>query len=347
MTVAIAHRGPDDEYFHREPGLALGTRRLAIVDLAGGRQPLANEDETVWVSFNGELFDYPELRQQLLVRGHHLANRRDTELWVHLYEDHGEGVFERARGQFGVALWDRRNRILLLGRDSMTVHQDARLYLASLFARTGGVAPYRAWPGGVAPGSSRKSEFSRKRSLRWRWRCPYGREHSGGSSHWSFRSYFGRNNCSGRGRTRATPTAPPTPRHHGISRNSASVLRPEMVRRAHCPVMVVKAPARAAGAPTPPKTPINPSRGSNHERIAPGSLPGTARRRGRSRGSTRPDRYPADRARGSQLNYRQPDAWSRRAIINVGHSDKFFIDRTIMEYARSIWSAEACPVDQS
>src|SRR5208337_625522 len=84
MTVAIAHRGPDDEYFHREPGLAPGTRRLAIVDLAGGRQPLANEDETVWVSFNGELFDYPELRQQFQVRGHHLATRCDTELWVHL-----------------------------------------------------------------------------------------------------------------------------------------------------------------------------------------------------------------------------------------------------------------------
>jgi len=107
MTVAIAHRGPDDEYFHREPGLALGTRRVAIVDLANGRQPLVNEDETVWVSFNGELFDYPELRQQLLVRGHHLATRCDTELWVHLYEDHGEGVFEQARGQFGVTLWDR------------------------------------------------------------------------------------------------------------------------------------------------------------------------------------------------------------------------------------------------
>ena len=121
MTMAIAHRGPDDDYFHREPGLALGTRRLAIVDLAGGRQPLANEDETVWVSFNGELFDYPELRQQLLVRGHHLATRCDTELWVHLYEDHGEGVFERARGQFAVALWDRRNRMLLLGRDRVGI----------------------------------------------------------------------------------------------------------------------------------------------------------------------------------------------------------------------------------
>ena len=117
MAGAIAHRGPDDEYFHREPGLGLGSRRLAIVDLAGGRQPLANEDETVWVSFNGELFEYPEVRQELLARGHRLATRCDTELWVHLYEEHGEGVFERARGQFGVALWDRRERTLLLGRD--------------------------------------------------------------------------------------------------------------------------------------------------------------------------------------------------------------------------------------
>jgi asparagine synthase (glutamine-hydrolysing) len=121
MTRAIAHRGPDDEYFHREPGLALGTRRLAIVDLAGGRQPLANEDSSVWVSFNGELFDYPDLRHQLLARGHDLATRCDTEIWVHLYEDHGERVFERARGQFAVALWDRRNRMLLLGRDRVGI----------------------------------------------------------------------------------------------------------------------------------------------------------------------------------------------------------------------------------
>ena len=121
MAGAIAHRGPDDEYFHQEPGLGFGTRRLAIVDLAGGRQPLANEDETVWVSFNGELFDYPELRQELFARGHSLATRCDTEAWVHLYEEHGEGVFERARGQFGVALWDQRKRMLLLGRDRIGI----------------------------------------------------------------------------------------------------------------------------------------------------------------------------------------------------------------------------------
>jgi asparagine synthase (glutamine-hydrolysing) len=117
MTRALAHRGPDDEQVHLEPGLALGVRRLAIIDVAGGRQPLANETGDVWVAYEGELYDYPELRRRLLERGHTLATRCDTEAWVHLYEDHGEAVFDHARGQFAVALWDRRRRALLLGRD--------------------------------------------------------------------------------------------------------------------------------------------------------------------------------------------------------------------------------------
>ncbi len=117
MTGAIAHRGPDDEHFHIEPGVALGARRLAIIDLAGGKQPLANEDGSVWVAFNGELFEYPGLRRQLLARGHRLATRCDTEAWVHLYEDHGEDMFAQARGQFAVSLWDRKTRTLILGRD--------------------------------------------------------------------------------------------------------------------------------------------------------------------------------------------------------------------------------------
>src|SRR5437763_8296047 len=121
MTGAIAHRGPDDEQFHAEPGLILGARRLSIVDLAGVRQPIANEDGSVWVAFNGELFEYPELRRELLARGHHLATRCDTEAWVHLYEDHGEGMFEHARGQFAVSLWDRRDRTLILGRDRVGI----------------------------------------------------------------------------------------------------------------------------------------------------------------------------------------------------------------------------------
>jgi len=121
MTRAIAHRGPDDEHVHLEPGLALGVRRLSIIDLPHGRQPIANEAKDVWVAFNGELFDYPEIRQELLKRGHHMLTRCDTEAWVHLYEDHGEKMFDFARGQFAVALWDRKNHTLLLGRDRVGI----------------------------------------------------------------------------------------------------------------------------------------------------------------------------------------------------------------------------------
>lgn len=121
MTGAIAHRGPDDEHTHQEPGVALGARRLAIVDLSGGRQPLCNEDGSVWVAFNGELFEYPELQRELSARGHRFSTRCDTELWVHLYEDHGPGMFDRARGQFAVSLWDRDDRTLILGRDRVGI----------------------------------------------------------------------------------------------------------------------------------------------------------------------------------------------------------------------------------
>jgi len=121
MTGSIAHRGPDDEHIHIEPGVALGARRLSIIDLAGGRQPIPNERGDIWVAFNGELFEYPELREQLLAQGHRLATRCDTEAWVHLYEDFGEGMFDHARGQFAVSLWDRQNRTLILGRDRVGI----------------------------------------------------------------------------------------------------------------------------------------------------------------------------------------------------------------------------------
>src|SRR6516162_9284384 len=121
MTGAIAHRGPDDEQVHIEPGLAMGARRLSIVDLAGGRQPISNEDGSIWVTQNGELFEYPEMQAELAARGHRLATRCDTELWVHLYEDLGEGFFQKARGQFAVALWDRNARTLMLGRDRVGI----------------------------------------------------------------------------------------------------------------------------------------------------------------------------------------------------------------------------------
>ncbi|MGE3804764.1 MAG: asparagine synthase (glutamine-hydrolyzing) [Gemmataceae bacterium] len=117
MTRALAHRGPDDDQIHEEPGIALGVRRLAIIDVNGGRQPLSNEDGTVWVACEGELYDFPELFESLRQADHKLGSRCDTELWVHLYEDHKEGVFDLVRGQFAVSLWDRKRRTLLLGRD--------------------------------------------------------------------------------------------------------------------------------------------------------------------------------------------------------------------------------------
>lgn len=121
MTAAIAHRGPDDEQIHVEPGVALGARRLAIIDIAGGRQPLANETRDVWVAFEGELYDYPEIREQLLRQGHRLATRCDTEAWVHLYEDLGEQVFHDVHGQFSVSLWDQKRRKLFLARDRVGI----------------------------------------------------------------------------------------------------------------------------------------------------------------------------------------------------------------------------------
>src|SRR4051794_12015726 len=93
MTRAIGHRGPDDEQAHIEPGVALGVRRLAIIDVAGGRQPLCNETGDVWVAYEGELYDFPALRKRLIELGHTFRTHCDTEAWVHLYEDHGETAF--------------------------------------------------------------------------------------------------------------------------------------------------------------------------------------------------------------------------------------------------------------
>src|SRR3984893_2325667 len=117
MAAALHHRGPDEDGYLEEPGLALASRRLSIVGLADGRQPIANEDRTVSVVFNGELFDYPETRARLEGLGHRFRTHCDTELLPHLWEDHQEGMLERLRGQFAVALWDEKRRRLVLGRD--------------------------------------------------------------------------------------------------------------------------------------------------------------------------------------------------------------------------------------
>src|SRR5437588_3458523 len=114
MADAIVHRGPDEDGYFQRDGVSLANRRLSIVGLFDGRQPISNEDGSVWVVFNGELFDYPETRAALEARGHRFATHCDTELIPHLWEEHAEGMFEHLRGQFALALWDQRRQRLVL-----------------------------------------------------------------------------------------------------------------------------------------------------------------------------------------------------------------------------------------
>jgi asparagine synthase (glutamine-hydrolysing) len=127
MTDAITHRGPNDEGLLIEPGAALGMRRLSIIDPVGSPQPVTNEDSGVAAVFNGEIFNFQELRTGLASRGHRFATDGDGEAIVHLYEEHGTRFVEHLRGMFAIALWDRPNRRLVLARDRMGVKP---LYLA-------------------------------------------------------------------------------------------------------------------------------------------------------------------------------------------------------------------------
>ncbi|MFZ0503982.1 MAG: asparagine synthase (glutamine-hydrolyzing) [Chthoniobacterales bacterium] len=117
MTRAIIHRGPDEEGYFQRPGLALGSRRLSIVGLADGQQPVTNEDRTVHVVFNGEFFDFQERRAELQAKGHRLVTHCDTEIIPHFWEEAQEKMFKSFQGQFAFALWDDRRRCLVLGRD--------------------------------------------------------------------------------------------------------------------------------------------------------------------------------------------------------------------------------------
>jgi asparagine synthase (glutamine-hydrolysing) len=132
MTDSIAHRGPDSAGYYRAPGIGLGHRRLSIIDLVTGDQPLGNEDGQIQVVFNGEIYNFAEVRSELLSHGHRFRTSSDTEIIVHGYEQWGERCVERFRGMFAFALWDGRNRRLLLARDRLGVKP---LYYAELPGR--------------------------------------------------------------------------------------------------------------------------------------------------------------------------------------------------------------------
>ena len=138
MRDTLTHRGPDDAGLYLNDGVGLGHRRLSIVDLGGGRQPMANEDDRVWIVFNGEIYNHRDLRPGLEERGHRYRTVSDTETIIHLYEEQGARAVERLSGMFAFAVWDSARRELLLARDRLGIKPlyyaldgDGTLYFAS------------------------------------------------------------------------------------------------------------------------------------------------------------------------------------------------------------------------
>jgi asparagine synthase (glutamine-hydrolysing) len=121
MTDTMVHRGPDDEGFYAADGVGLGMRRLSIIDLESGNQPIHNEERSVWITHNGEIYNFPELRQQLEAKGHRFYTRSDTEVIVHAYEEWGDDCVSHLNGIFGFAIWDQGQQRLFLARDHFGV----------------------------------------------------------------------------------------------------------------------------------------------------------------------------------------------------------------------------------
>src|SRR5258706_4457752 len=121
MIGMLRHRGPDDQGMHVEPAAGLVHARLSVTDVAGGAQPMSNEDGSLWITFNGEIFNYIELREALVARGHRFKSLSDTEVILHLYEDEGAAAISKLNGQWAFAVWDARARTLFLSRDRLGV----------------------------------------------------------------------------------------------------------------------------------------------------------------------------------------------------------------------------------
>jgi asparagine synthase (glutamine-hydrolysing) len=152
MTQTLVHRGPDEEGIYARANVGLGMRRLSIIDLNTGSQPIHNEDRSVWIVFNGEIYNFPELRKELECRGHHLYTNTDTEVIVHLYEELGVDCVRKLRGMFAIALYDEKKKSLLLARDRLGKKPlyyamcEGNLYFASEIKAILAVAPQLAEP---------------------------------------------------------------------------------------------------------------------------------------------------------------------------------------------------------
>ena len=137
MLSSMHYRGPDENGIYLDDRIGLGQVRLSIIDLASGRQPIGNEDGTIWIVFNGEIFNYLELREELVSRGHRFSTKSDTEVLIHLYEERGEVMASELNGQWAIALWDSRKELLMLSRDRVGIRplyyasEDDRFYFAS------------------------------------------------------------------------------------------------------------------------------------------------------------------------------------------------------------------------
>src|SRR5919107_1589484 len=127
MGRVIAHRGPDDESVHAEGPCAIGMRRLSIIDLSGGHQPISNEDGRLWLVCNGEIYNFRELRRELEARGHRFRSQSDSEVVLYAYAEYGDSFIERLNGMFAFALWDGLRRRLLIARDRLGIKP---LYIA-------------------------------------------------------------------------------------------------------------------------------------------------------------------------------------------------------------------------
>jgi len=137
MVGAVRHRGPDEFGAYLDNRCALGQARLSIIDLAGGSQPLCNEDETIWITYNGEIFNYIELHDELIKLGHKFRTRSDTEVIVHAYEQWGNDCLSRFNGQFAFAIYDIKKKSLFAARDRLGIRplfyteHNGRFYFAS------------------------------------------------------------------------------------------------------------------------------------------------------------------------------------------------------------------------